>query len=137
MRSATIAIFGDPIPTAMLDLAQAVDRAIIETEQATNGVRKVQKQLKELAGKLSHETTRRLDAEYLHSRNCGGHSYPYLGDGTSDCEYCQCWMGPCRSGGPEGLDPFGNCPGNPKLRDAYKRLSEPRLNPADEEGTDE
>jgi hypothetical protein len=35
-------------------------------------------------------------------------------DGTSDCEHgCGCWMGPARSGGPLGVDPFGICPNNP------------------------
>jgi hypothetical protein len=35
--------------------------------------------------------------------------------GTSDCKHgCGCWMGPTRSGGPTGLDPFGKCPKNPK-----------------------
>ncbi len=44
----------------------------------------------------------------------GEHKYPDP-DGTSDCKYsCGCWMGPTRSGGPTGLDPFGECPGNPK-----------------------
>jgi len=43
----------------------------------------------------------------------GGHDYPNQ-DGTSDCKYgCGCWMGPARSGGPTGLDPFGDCPKNP------------------------
>jgi len=55
----------------------------------------------------------------------GGHSYPgvnaFQRSGkledffTSDCEYnCGCWMGPSRSGGPNGIDPFGKCPNNPK-----------------------
>ena len=43
----------------------------------------------------------------------GGHKYANH-DGTSDCEHgCGCWMGPARSGGPTGLDPFGTCPNNP------------------------
>lgn len=47
-------------------------------------------------------------------REYGGHEYGPLG-GTSDCKHwCGCWMGPARSGGPVGLDPFGTCPGNPK-----------------------
>jgi hypothetical protein len=30
---------------------------------------------------------------------------------TSDCRHgCGCWAGPSRSGGPEGVDPFGECP---------------------------
>lgn len=49
--------------------------------------------------------------------NTGGHFYPGCsGDQfffTSDCEYgCKCWMGQARSGGPPGIDPFGECPNN-------------------------
>jgi len=44
----------------------------------------------------------------------GKHKYANHG-GTSNCEYgCGCWMGPARSGGPVGLDPFGACPNNPE-----------------------
>jgi hypothetical protein len=44
----------------------------------------------------------------------GAHDYGNTG-GTSDCAYgCGCWMGPSRSGGRTGLDPFGECPNNPK-----------------------
>ncbi len=44
----------------------------------------------------------------------GEHQYPDH-DGTGDCKHgCGCWMGPARSGGPTGLDPFGKCPKNPK-----------------------
>ena len=33
---------------------------------------------------------------------------------TSDCSYkCGAWAGPSRSGGPEGIDPFGECPKHP------------------------
>lgn len=33
---------------------------------------------------------------------------------TSDCSYgCGCWAGPSRSGGPDGVDPFGECPNHP------------------------
>ena len=43
----------------------------------------------------------------------GGHQYTD-DTGTSDCEHgCGCWVGPYRSGGPSGLDPFGTCPKNP------------------------
>jgi hypothetical protein len=42
-----------------------------------------------------------------------GHRYPDP-DGTSDCAYsCGCYMGPFCSGGPEGIDPFGECPKAP------------------------
>ena len=38
---------------------------------------------------------------------------------TSDCEYgCGCWTGGTRSGGPEGVDPFGECPNHP-LKEAH------------------
>lgn len=44
----------------------------------------------------------------------GKHEYAEH-DGTSDCKHgCGCWMGPSRSGGPVGLDPFGKCPKNPE-----------------------
>lgn len=50
--------------------------------------------------------------------NTGGHQYPGCTVDnfcfTSNCDYgCGCWMGQSRSGGPEGIDPFGECPGNP------------------------
>lgn len=42
-----------------------------------------------------------------------GHNYPD-GSGTSDCTNgCGCWMGSARSGGPNGVDPFGPCPQAP------------------------
>lgn len=35
---------------------------------------------------------------------------------TSDCTYgCGCWMGASRSGGPDGVDPFGACPNAPSV----------------------
>jgi len=47
-----------------------------------------------------------------YSKEYGKHKY--AGEGTSDCQHgCGCWMGPARSDGPVGLDPFGECPGNP------------------------
>lgn len=49
-----------------------------------------------------------------YSKEYGKHDYGKC-EGTSDCEYgCGCWMGPARSGGPIGVDPFGECPNNPK-----------------------
>lgn len=126
MRSETIEIFGDPIPTAILKLAQAVDRAIDDAEQSTEAVQAANKKVSELNKRASSEVERRLSAEYLHGRNVGSHFYPGARDFsdvfTSDCEHCKCWMGPSRSGGPEGVDPFGECPGNPKLREAYELL---------------
>ena len=50
-----------------------------------------------------------LDIEY------GEHKYDDSLHHTSDCHHgCGCSMGPSNSGGPLGLDPFGECPGNPK-----------------------
>jgi hypothetical protein len=44
------------------------------------------------------------------------HKYDSDGTFTVDCAYgCGCWMGPSRSGGPDGLDPFGECPKAPDL----------------------
>jgi hypothetical protein len=35
---------------------------------------------------------------------------------TSNCAYgCGAWAGPSRSGGPEGVEPFGDCPNHPEL----------------------
>lgn len=51
--------------------------------------------------------------EHLKYEDFGSHLYYSRQSGTSDCEYgCGCWMGPARSGGPAGVDPFGKCPGN-------------------------
>lgn len=54
-------------------------------------------------------------------RDPNGHRYPGAdaderGEAffTSDCAYgCGCWMGGSRSGGPDGVDPFGACPNAP------------------------
>jgi len=49
-----------------------------------------------------------------YSKEYGNHDYGNQ-VGTCDCKHgCGCWMGPARSGGPLGVDPFGECPGNPK-----------------------
>lgn len=46
----------------------------------------------------------------------GGHNYGKQ-DRTTDCLHgCGCWMGSTMSGGPTGLDPFGECPNNPTDR---------------------
>lgn len=76
-------------------------------------------------GRLSWNTEKKCvmcEVEYLpepelqKSHNVGGHYYPGCATDvfhTSDCEYgCGCWMGQSRSGGPDGVDPFGPCPGN-------------------------
>lgn len=52
-------------------------------------------------------------ADVTPASNVGKHDYGD-DDGTTDCKYgCGCWMGPFRSGGPDGIDPFGTCPKNP------------------------
>lgn len=44
------------------------------------------------------------------------HNYPERPDRTSDCKHgCGCWAGPSRSGGPDGVDPLGDCPAHPDL----------------------
>jgi hypothetical protein len=49
---------------------------------------------------------------YDYSKPYGEHEYKK--DTTSDCVHgCGCWMGMAHSGGPIGLDPFGECPNNP------------------------
>jgi hypothetical protein len=57
-----------------------------------------------------------------------GHVYPGAPsaerpDGwTSDCSNgCGCWMGPARSGGPDGVDPFGPCPAARPVETEAKR----------------
>jgi hypothetical protein len=41
---------------------------------------------------------------------------------TSDCANgCGCWMGSCRSGGPDGVDQFGDCPNHPDYDEFYAR----------------
>ena len=50
---------------------------------------------------------------HLEYEDFGKHEYADHG-GTSDCNYgCGCWMGPARSKGPTGVDPFGRCPNHP------------------------
>lgn len=60
----------------------------------------------------------------------GTHYYPGAQGGqffTSDCANgCGCWMGSSRSGGPDGVDPFGKCPAV-----VEKRVEQPPKN-ADE-----
>lgn len=50
-----------------------------------------------------------------YSKEYGPHKFDEDIHHTSDCKNkCGCWMGPARSGGPTGVDPFGECPKNPK-----------------------
>lgn len=121
-RPETFAIFGDPIPTAMIPLAKTVDSALEEAERSTVMNTALQEQVRRQAGELARTEELLANATHLKPRNVGGHYYPTAGNGTSDCEYCASWMGGYRSGAPEGIDQFGDCPGNPKLRDAYDLL---------------
>ena len=51
---------------------------------------------------------------YDYSKEYGPHKYRE-DDGQGDCQHdCGCYMGGHHSGGPIGLDPFGECPANPK-----------------------
>lgn len=71
---------------------------------------------------------------YLYQFNLGTHYYPGCGPlpndrkffYTSDCLYCDCWMGSYRSGdnSKKGIDPFGECPGNPKVKTRYEEIKE-------------
>jgi len=50
-----------------------------------------------------------------HDKEYGPHEYPEAPHRTSDCKYgCGCSAGPTMSHGPLGLNPFGECPQNPK-----------------------
>ncbi len=71
-----------------------------------------------IAGDGPHQTdyqrARQIFAAPVASK-AGGHDYPGTRNPpeffTSDCANgCGCWMGEFRSGGPEGVDPFGACP---------------------------
>jgi hypothetical protein len=127
MRNQVIQIFGDPIPTQLLSLAKAVDAAINEAVESVPEVAQLRVDLKNARERLQSLHEEKCDEMFLHPRNLGSHYYPGIGDGgqllfTSDCKYCGCWMGGCRSGGPEGVDAKGHCTGNPKLRAAYELL---------------
>ena len=67
--------------------------------------------------------------------NVGGHFYPGVPEddfSTSDCSYkCGCWMGRTRSGGPDGIDPFGPCPNNPGVINTRKSPLRDALTPPD------
>lgn len=127
MRQEIAIIFGDPIPSSLKHLAAAVDSAIAKAVAEVPEVAEARRDLANMGDRLRSLHEEKTDEMYLHPRNIGSHSYPgiiapnqFLN--TSDCKYCKCWMGHSRSGGPEGVDPFGACPGNPKLRDAYELL---------------
>lgn len=127
MRREIAIIFGDPVPDSLRHLASAVDSAIAKAVAEVPEVAKARRDLANMSDRLKSLHEEKTDEMYLHPRNIGSHSYPgiiapnrFLN--TSDCKYCKCWMGHSRSGGPEGVDPFGACPGNPKLRDAYEVL---------------
>ena len=46
------------------------------------------------------------------NKEYGPHDYP---EGSGNCKHgCGCWMGSSQSDGPIGLDPFGECPKNPR-----------------------
>lgn len=132
MRKEITAVFGDPIPTAMLPLATTIEKLLIAAENSQRAVKPAIDNRDAMKSQRDGEREGRLNAEYLHPRNVGGHYYPTAGEATSDCEYCKSWTGPFRSGSPEGVDQFGDCPGNPKLRDAYELLKSASDNPGKE-----
>lgn len=126
MRRETLEIFGDPISKHLEGLAQSVDYAISSAVSKVPEVEEARKQLAIVSERLKSLHEEKANETFLHPRNLGSHFYPGIFDGilrnTSDCKYCKCWMGGYRSGGPDGVDPAGECPGNPKLRTAYDLL---------------
>ena len=63
------------------------------------------------------EVTEEMQERLLKTGRAGGHDYGYKGK-TVDCKYgCGCSMGPWKSSGPPGVDPWGPCPNNPKMDD--------------------
>lgn len=99
-----------------------IDALFLELAQfvSTRTPREVslEKQLESLSAENA-TLRQQLADEYEHRANSGGHFYPGCEGGiedffTSDCEHgCGCWMGNARSGGPNGVAPFGDCPNNP------------------------
>lgn len=52
---------------------------------------------------------------YDYRKEYGPHDYGDDPHRTVNCKHrCGCAMGPSTSDGPIGVDPFGECPGNPK-----------------------
>jgi hypothetical protein len=85
---------GDPpAPAAASDLAALPGTGLAEPKRALGH---------KFAGCEAMESSGRLEDFY-----------------TSDCAYgCGCWMGGTRSGGPEGVDAFGDCPKHPDRAEA-------------------
>ncbi len=121
-RQAIFTIFGDPIPGALEDLADAVNSALEDAERSTEKNTEFQRRIQCQAGELTRQERLLADATYLKPRNHGGHFYPYLGYGPSGCDYCECCVGGFSNSAPKGVDQNGDCPGNPKLREAYDLL---------------
>lgn len=115
-------LFGGPSAPAFKSLIQEVDAALTRAERSTERAQKAEQRAKLADLKAEHATESLRDALYLKPRNLGGHQYPGLGGGTSDCAYCKSWMGNSNSGAPKGVDQYRDCPGNPKLRDTYDLL---------------
>lgn len=126
MRKETTDLLGFPVPEALFALAKRIDEAIEKAVSQVPEVSKARLEVTLMKRRLSEMQDEKADEMFLHPRNIGSHFYPGIVNGdfkqTTDCNYCNCWMGGSRSGGPEGVDPFGACPGNPKLRDAYELL---------------
>lgn len=126
MRKETTDIFGFPVPEALWNLAKRVDEAIENAVAQVPEVAKERLKVSLLQNRIREIQDEKADEMHLHPRNIGGHFYPGIVNGevkkTTNCNYCECWLGGARSGGPEGVDPFNTCPGNPKLRQAYELL---------------
>ena len=117
MRKEITELLGDPVPPAMQSLAYAINDLLTRVDVSDPRVQKLTDQVAELSSSLTAATKEIADLKFSKPRNVGSHFYPGCEDpqtfSTSDCRYCGCWMGGSRSGGPKGVDPFGDCPGNP------------------------
>lgn len=127
MRPEIHKILGDPIPPSLVPLAEHIEAAIRDAELVQAPLANAQREIHRLSTALNVKTEKLEDARHLRPRNVGGHYYPGCDCDpvrTSNCLYCKCQMGAATSWSPEGVDQFGECPGNPNLRVAYELLKQ-------------
>lgn len=118
-------LFGDPVPFALKELACNVAEVYAETTAARE---KLQRKINRLNTVVDTYTQTIWDKKKLKRRNVGGHHYPGITSAGyehgSKCDYCDCFMGASTSSAPDGVDQFGECPGNPDLRPEYEALEQ-------------
>lgn len=118
-------LFGDPVPFALKELACNVAEVYAETTAARDTL---QRKIKQLNAVSNVHAERIWDLSKLKPRNVGGHHYPGITSAGyehgSKCDYCDCFMGASTSSAPDGVDQFGECPGNPDLRPEYDALQQ-------------